>query len=1054
MSDYNSWKVVDLKAELKRRDVPQTGLRLKQQLVDKLVELDNTGGDGILRDQQSAVDQQPAFTTEDNDELRTNQTTPHLEQNNEVSVTPEEKLPNRTEAPPRVDDADNDTSLPSTTGVAQSQDVQEPARNTETVTGSDHTEKSAAGEELPSPEQAERPEEHITSEHDGTRSHASDHAASKPSQDQAKADVELEESSPAETITKDATTQEDDPAPEVLQQAREEEAHPGEEERRKRRRNESGSPSPETLAKKPKASIDPVTAAGPEPTHPVVDEVSIQPPAADAKKSVDDDGQAQHDLAVDGNDVKRDMDTDAGPVPEPVMESPARSPHKDSADIGQKVDRLEIQDRLNSPSLHPPTHSLYIRNLMRPLQPATLRNHLADIGTAPGKKPDAAIIQEFFLDPIKTHCFVTFTDQSCAIRVRNALHEVVWPDERMRKELWVDFIPNDKVRVWAETEQAGTTGNGPARGTKRWEVIYSTSGGHVQVELCCSGGSQRPGGAGQYMTMSSSSREVPGSRREISSKSEQTEPLLPPSSSSTTSQRHSRQPAKGFKALDELFKYTKAKPRLYYMPVSRDVAYRRLDRFDDLAISSSGGGSVPGGGNSMGEMRRYTFENQSHWVTVGPDVPAFGGRSYQTGRPRRGRRGGRHRNINRLQSVLQEKPTTIRYSSGSAWKNQEVRNSITELEGVFKVVKLDCESIIRILFMVPIYAVVSFLSLYYYRKSVYFEVLRDCYEAFAISSFFSLLCNYTADNLHDQKIYFRNVVPEPWVWPLSTLRKWKFTGGDRLWRTPRSGLTQFNVSVIQAVAVTIAMYCLIQFHTQLKEGIAEYQPLLKLVSIKLVIFLSFWQTIILDWLTAGGTIHPTPKFAIQDIKVGITGLLLTVEMALFSLLHVFAFSARPYFLKRLGSKAHHYSGGPLGVRAWIEAFNPWDFFKASARSARWLLVGRRHREQDISYLRQDHRNRADSAFSDSGRRYDSAVGDVDDPVAPLAVSGTPPANHRVVPYDVGGGGDLGSYGMDHWESSAEPHMMTAGSYASEEVTGYAAYGHDSHGNILPHVNAI
>ena len=41
MSDYSSLKVADLKAECKKRGVPQTGLRLKQQFIDKLIELDS-----------------------------------------------------------------------------------------------------------------------------------------------------------------------------------------------------------------------------------------------------------------------------------------------------------------------------------------------------------------------------------------------------------------------------------------------------------------------------------------------------------------------------------------------------------------------------------------------------------------------------------------------------------------------------------------------------------------------------------------------------------------------------------------------------------------------------------------------------------------------------------------------------------------------------------------------------------------------------------------------------------------------------------------------------
>ncbi|KAI5296417.1 hypothetical protein KEM52_002829 [Ascosphaera acerosa] len=338
-------------------------------------------------------------------------------------------------------------------------------------------------------------------------------------------------------------------------------------------------------------------------------------------------------------------------------------------------------------------------------------------------------------------------------------------------------------------------------------------------------------------------------------------------------------------------------------------------------------------------------------------------------------------------------------------------------------------SIMRILFMVPIYSVVSFLSLYFYRKSVYFEVLRDCYEAFAIASFFSLLCNYVGDDLHDQKNYFREAVPKPWMWPI---RSFKRCCGEWLWRTPRSGLTQFNiiwvgvfqycfirlattavtviteafrkycidsnspqfahlwVSIVQAIAVTIAMYCLIQFYTQLKEDIAQHKPLLKLISIKLVIFLSFWQSIILNWLIAGGKIHPTKKIAYSDIKVAITGLLLTLEMALFSVLHFFAFSARPFYLKNLGGKAQQYQGGWFGILAWVEAFNPWDFLKAGARGLRWLLVGVRHRQEDPSYRQARpgyHRN--SSAFSEG---VDSVA--MGDPMAPLAASELPPAGHN------------------------------------------------------------
>jgi organic solute transporter Ostalpha len=187
--------------------------------------------------------------------------------------------------------------------------------------------------------------------------------------------------------------------------------------------------------------------------------------------------------------------------------------------------------------------------------------------------------------------------------------------------------------------------------------------------------------------------------------------------------------------------------------------------------------------------------------------------------------------------------------------------------------------------MIPIYATISFLSYRFYAHAIYWETIRDCYEAFAIASFFALLCNYIEPTLHKQKQYFKTIKPKNWVLPLNWFQC--CTGGQKsgLLRIPRSGLTWFNiiwvgvfqyclvrvlctfaalitaligryceeslspafghvwVLGIDAVAVTIAMYCLIQFYYQLREDLAPNKPFLKVCCIKLVIFFSFWQNV-------------------------------------------------------------------------------------------------------------------------------------------------------------------------------------------------------------------
>jgi hypothetical protein len=101
--------------------------------------------------------------------------------------------------------------------------------------------------------------------------------------------------------------------------------------------------------------------------------------------------------------------------------------------------------------------------------------------------------------------------------------------------------------------------------------------------------------------------------------------------------------------------------------------------------------------------------------------------------------------------------------------------------------------IIRILALVPIYTLTTFLSLVFYKKAVYADVIRALYESFAVASLFSLLCNYVAPDLHKTEA-LHNMPLRNWTIPLNWLQK--ITGGERkgLLRKPKSSWTWFNVS--------------------------------------------------------------------------------------------------------------------------------------------------------------------------------------------------------------------------------------------------------------------
>lgn len=119
--------------------------------------------------------------------------------------------------------------------------------------------------------------------------------------------------------------------------------------------------------------------------------------------------------------------------------------------------------------------------------------------------------------------------------------------------------------------------------------------------------------------------------------------------------------------------------------------------------------------------------------------------------------------------------------------------------------------------MVPVYAISSFLQIQWYRHAIYFQVISDCYEAFAIASFFALLCHYCAPDLHSQKDFFREMRPiKPWIMPVNWFAA--CCGGQRgPWRTPKSGLTWFNINWIG-----VYHYCFVRVAMTVSAVVSQY----------------------------------------------------------------------------------------------------------------------------------------------------------------------------------------------------------------------------------------
>jgi len=231
--------------------------------------------------------------------------------------------------------------------------------------------------------------------------------------------------------------------------------------------------------------------------------------------------------------------------------------------------------------------------------------------------------------------------------------------------------------------------------------------------------------------------------------------------------------------------------------------------------------------------------------------------------------------------------------------------------------------IVRILLMVPIYSIDSWLSFRYYWLSVYFDVFRDCYEAIVIYEFYVLLVEYTGGYKRMKAAFehrdaFKLVVPLCcWqVEPKRGMLRWlsRLTLQYVLVRPLMaiiaipmqvSGIycpgqiTAVDagypwVTLIGLISVTVAMYALVLFYVVAKEELKIYNPVPKFLSIKFIIFMSFWQSVVVAGLVRIKVIHDTGLWTTENISIGVQNTLICFEMLIVAIWHYFAFNHQEF----------------------------------------------------------------------------------------------------------------------------------------------------------------
>lgn len=244
--------------------------------------------------------------------------------------------------------------------------------------------------------------------------------------------------------------------------------------------------------------------------------------------------------------------------------------------------------------------------------------------------------------------------------------------------------------------------------------------------------------------------------------------------------------------------------------------------------------------------------------------------------------------------------------------------------------------IIRILFIVPIYAFDSWLSLLFISNDqyyVYFDSIRDCYEAFVIYNFLSLSFEYLGGEsaimaeirgkpilsscmygtcclagvsysigflrfCKQATLQFCVVKPIMAVITIFLQAFGKYHDGD------------FNVNggylyitIIYNFSVSLALYALFLFYSATSDLLRPFEPVLKFLTIKSVIFLSFWQGMILAILERCGVI---PEALIIDgnevgagtVAAGWQNFIICIEMFFAAIAFRYAYTYDVYQQKK------------------------------------------------------------------------------------------------------------------------------------------------------------
>ncbi|KAL2503788.1 putative apoptotic chromatin condensation inducer in the nucleus-like [Abeliophyllum distichum] len=284
-----------------------------------------------------------------------------------------------------------------------------------------------------------------------------------------------------------------------------------------------------------------------EPFHENNDKIASLSDKRRFQEAADENAPPKRQRRWNGENVKLPVQQSSGvsvtTTPNNLFQAVSEKSNVAASD--SSLDEDAPKERIVPPSAKRPTNSLRIDNFLRPFTLKAVQELLAKTGK----------VCNFWMDQIKTHCYVTYSTVEDSIETRNAVYNLQWPTNGGRL-LTADFVDPEEVkqRIEAPSQSAISP--------------VSTSPSVVPI--------QTP------------SQPLQPREQGPNKQSEPRHPLsreLPASGASRLHERLSQAPSTveeevdpPIVTLDDLFRKTQATPRIYYLPLTEEQVAAKVQK--------------------------------------------------------------------------------------------------------------------------------------------------------------------------------------------------------------------------------------------------------------------------------------------------------------------------------------------------------------------------------------------------------------------------------------------------------------------------------------------